>query len=147
MHTYSDVLEYLESCNVLEGDFQFYYTSRLGIFGDDFEVADSYTSRHGFRPIGKQWCGVSRSVASDYLSRLLNKSLAYGIEMFPRSKSEFIANRIVSLVDESAGTFMVNGSFYDSGFGCPPIGVATFELAIVFFDQSNIGFFYIEDED
>ena len=42
---------------------------------------------------------------------------------------------------------MVNGSFHESGFSCNPIGTATFELAIVFFDQSNIGLFYIEDED
>jgi len=67
--------------------------------------------------------------------------------MISESKANYIAECIISLVDPHIGIFMVNGSFHDSGFSCNPIGSATFELSIVFYDSSNIGLFYIEDED
>lgn len=147
MNTYSDIKSFIQKSELIESDFVFTYGTKTGLLGQPHEVANMYVKRQGYKTIGNSWKSVSKAAGCQYVSRLLNLSLAYKVEMFTLEKANYLADRICSLFDPYNTTFLVNGVFYEDGFSCDPIGDATFELSIVMFDNSNIGMLYVEDED
>ena len=125
--------------------------NKLSDYGDEQlnNLPDSYTAGFGFHGIGPAWQAIDRSDARKILVRILHRGLAYPQEEMPLGDAQALADRILALFSSDAG-FFTNGSYaQDEGQGVRRHSItdATFDTGVVFVDRSQIGLFWIEDED
>ena len=78
---------------------------------------------------------------------MLNRSMAYGLEMMPAETAKQVVLKFVEQFDKSEATYLSNGDYYGDSPGWNPITKSTMEMAVVIFDSRNIGIICVEDED
>jgi hypothetical protein len=149
MNTIDELFAYLESPEgeghgllVKHIDISAYHSKSIS------EKADEVVRANGLTPIGKSWEELKPPEAQEMLTRLLQKTLAYGSEIFQEKTAAHMASIIIEHLQIGQRWFLSNGGLYPGGFSIgQPLGSATFELGIVCGDSRQAIFVFSEDED
>lgn len=116
--------------------------------GETRDIADSFVSAHGFKPIQNRWSIIDEATAKTMISEILHRSLAYRVEMMSSKTAAHFADAFRALFDRFSITCVSNGSIDAAGMGSwTPITDSTFEMAVMIYDAKSIGMICVEDED
>lgn len=112
------------------------------------QSADAFIASHGLKPIGKAWRIVDHLTALNSLCHILHCDLAYQRKLMEQKTARFIAENFLDLFSRHKSMYCANGEFDERGMlAWTPITTATFDLAVVAFDEKHIGFICAQDED
>lgn len=148
METIAEIAKFLEqenetsACPIIDVRFR----------SDRFEVAQeilaTYVSSLGFRSIDQHWKSVPKSQVKEILCGLLHRDLAYSEEIMSLATARHIATEFLACFDSDSNYVFSNALFENNRLGSWfPLSKATFEVAIVIYDNHNIGIIYVDAED
>lgn len=142
----------LESC----AEVAFHIAAREGAGGAPVQIADSYVTEHGFKPIGFDWelldpmagAQETRSALGAFADAL-TKDLAMRSDWLGEEKALACGQDFLSAFDPLQAVILTNHITRQGGKseGWNPITTATYEWAFVGYDDSAIAFLLLTAED
>jgi hypothetical protein len=120
------------------------------------DFLDPFVTSHGFTGIGNEWHEISLAEANTLICRILERDLAYNVELMSHTQSCILRDRFLASFDQQV-RFFTNGTFCApstslsqdvvQGPRWSPITQATFDTGVVAADGKRIGMLWVEDED
>lgn len=107
------------------------------------ELVDHFVEKCGLLGLGENWREISRDEAQCIATRILNRDMAYGVELMKLDRARLLAASLV-------GIFDVTGRFYTNqckNGGFSPISDSSFDTGIVCVDVTRLGILWVQDED
>jgi len=149
MRTTSEVKAFLDGSEQLSSRITLRLASAEPLAAKEPQLAaDAVVTSFGFAPIGRlAWCVLSTNEAAELLKKMLHRSLAYHQELLSLKSAEYAAHVLVESLSRYNSHFLANGSINSGSADWTPIGTATFEMAVVGYDEAQAFLLYAEDED
>jgi hypothetical protein len=112
------------------------------------DVANCLVREWGFQEIDpRSWTQLDRLAAVDVARRLLAKDLAYKTELLSEETATYYADQLMAVLSPYKAQFVCNTEFHGTSTFWDPIGVSTFEVALVGFDDTEYFLLYAQAED
>lgn len=105
---------------------------------------DQFTLAKGYYALGSAWQAVPREDAIRFLSAVIARDMAYGIQQCPIEEAERLT---ASFIDFFADDAIIFSNVSDAHGPIAPLTSATFECGMVVLDEELIGILWIQDED
>ena len=148
METIAEIAKFLEqenetsACPIID----------VRLRSDRFEVAqeilNAYVSSLGFRSIDRHWESIPKSQVKEILCGLLHRDLAYSEEIMSLATAQHIAAKFLACFDSDSDRVFSNARFENNRLSSWfSLSKATFDVAIVIYDDHNIGIIYVDAED
>jgi hypothetical protein len=122
--------------------------------GESFQILDAFLQRQGMQPLGSKWREISREAAFRHVCVLLHEDSAHHGYIMSKKRAMELATEVLATV--AAARYFTNADLQDglvqwgsdfSGLSFDPITKATLDSGVVMINETEIGLFWVEDED
>jgi hypothetical protein len=150
MPTLEEIAALVQADGRASGNVQLLHSSSLHLVASETatDIANRLVQGFGFHAIDpRSWSQLDGAAASGVAQRLLNEDLAYKSELLPGKTASYYADQLIAGLSPYKARFFCNAEFSGSSVQWDPIGDATFEIALVGFDEDAGFLLYAHAED
>lgn len=106
--------------------------------GSDRAFANQLLAGLGLRCLPEGgWLSLSPEAATDFATRLMHQDLAYASELLDARRASRLALELCGALDRYASAYFASGHIEPGFKKWAPLGLATFEIALVGMDDRN----------
>ncbi|MFZ2502758.1 MAG: hypothetical protein WAW88_08830 [Nocardioides sp.] len=116
---------------------------------EDHLSFDDVAGACGLEPLGRGWVELDRQRASEFLTAILHKDLAYKVEVMPEARARWLSEEFVRAFGEHGSRFATNSADLPATFPFQwtPATAFTFDAGVVILGSAAAGLLWVADED
>jgi len=150
MKTLAEVGSFLDTDGRASGFVQMHHSDIRDLVaeGEPAAMANGLVQRWGYSAISpRSWSLIERASAVEIACRLLSADLAYQSELIPEKTAAYAAECLMGALSKFQARFLCNAEFRGTSMTWDPIGLSTFEVALIGFDGVQAFLLYANAED
>ena len=111
------------------------------------ECVNEFLKRFGFTGSHADLHQINRKEAAQQAVLVLNRDLAYGVEVMTKPEAQQIASSFLNCFERPTVRYFTNGERIGNNWAGNPISDSTFDQGIIALNDEAIGILWAQDED